>query len=61
MYKILIIIFIVTLMCSCSSSSYNTGNWKRPIENIDTLLIKDIEGYGMDYNYSGKNIAIANK
>ena len=55
----LIFVCIVTMLISSCASSNSVSDWHSIRSDVEMLQIKDIDGSGMGYNYSGKTIGLA--
>ena len=59
MKKCLISIALIAISVSACTSNINSTKGTNIKPNAEMLQIKDIEGYGMETDYSGKNIGLA--
>lgn len=55
----LTLLVLIAISASACTSSINNTKWANIKSNAEMLLVKDVEGYGMDYDYSGKSIGLA--
>ncbi|NTU50190.1 MAG: hypothetical protein HGA87_04785 [Desulfobulbaceae bacterium] len=52
-------IFLAILFISGCSSITDNGGWHPIMQSAEMLQIKDTEGYGMDYDFNGKIVGVA--
>ena len=57
MKKIIVLVVVAIFLFACAPTN-GPSNWHDVKENAKMLKIKNVDGYGMDYDYTGKNIGI---
>lgn len=58
MNRMLSVCFAAVLLSACASGLSSSG-WQKVRPNAEMLVIKELDGYGMGLDYSGKNIGLA--
>ncbi len=58
MKELMVIAVVAVFLFACATTS-GPGSWQTIKENAQMLQIKNIDGYGMDYDYTGENIGLA--
>lgn len=59
MKKHAILLAAITISVSACALDSSHGKWSAIKPNAEMLIMKDVDGYGTEYNYSGKSIGLA--
>jgi hypothetical protein len=59
MKKLTTVFIAIAISASACTSNSKHEKWSNIQQNAPMLVMKDIEGYGLDYNYTGKNIGLS--